>query len=247
MKIEPEDQQRYRIDEDLPDEEVKILSEVQSQALQKLVQNAGHVLSGEEREIVMKLIEKLNHETERFKSLRKMTVGDKPLDSFLSKTISKPKAKLNAGAAAGDNHSESNDLDTANEDDQEGETSERRPQPKITHIVGFKPEEVVKRYIECWNQQKFGAEFDCFSRDFMQISREQYIDARHASFKNSLANGGMRVDFKNIESSDVIGGEAEVIAVKTVKEGKKAEKTEKDLYRLKLDRGRWVIYTVQPQ
>ncbi|MDP8244546.1 MAG: hypothetical protein P9L94_10735 [Candidatus Hinthialibacter antarcticus] len=246
MKIEPEDQQRYRIDEDMPEEEIKILSEAQSYALQKLIQNAGHVLSGEEREIVMKLVDKLNLETERFKSLRKMTVGDKPLDAFLSKNPSQPKTKLKVGSTVdGGDHSKSSDGEVIVEED--GETEERRPEPKVTHIVGFKPEEVVQRYIECWNQQKFGAEFDCFSRDFMQISREQYIDARHASFKNSLANGGMRVDFKGFDSSDVIGGEAEVIAAKSVKEGNKAEKTERDLYRLKLDHGRWVIYTVQPQ
>lgn len=245
MKIEPEDQPRYKIDEDMPEGEVKILSEEQSHILQKLIQNAGHILSGEERELVLKLVDKLNLETERFTSLRKMTVGDKPLDSFLNKQPSGPKAKLKVGAAISGSEPE-----IVENDEELGEIEapqKPRQQKTITHIVGFKPEEVVKRYIECWNQQKFGAEFDCFSSDFMQISREQYIDARHASFKNSLANGGMRIDFKGIDSCDVVGGEAEVIAVKSVKEGKKAEKTEKDLYRLKLDRGRWVIYTVQPQ
>lgn len=245
MKIEPEEQPRYKIDEDLPEGEVKILSEEQSHILQKLIQNAGHVLSGEERELVLKLVDKLNLETQRFKSLRKMTVGDKPLDSFLNKQASEPKAKLMVGTAVSEGEAEVIESD---EGVGEGEEpKEPRQQKTIKHIVGFKPEEVVKRYIECWNQQKFGAEFDCFSSDFMQISREQYIEARHASFKNSLATGGMRIDFKGIDSSDVVGGEAEVIVVKSVKDGKKAEKIEKDLYRLKLDRGRWVIYTVQPQ
>jgi hypothetical protein len=155
-----------------------------------------------------------------------------------------PKAKLKVGTVVSDD--ETDEVEGESELD-DGDEPKERKQKTVTHIVGFKPEEVVKRYIDCWNQQKFGAEFDCFSSDFMQISREQYIDARHASYKNSLANGGMRIDFKGIESSEVIGGEAEIVATKSVKEGNKSEKIEKDLYRLKLDRGRWVIYTVQPQ
>ncbi|MBZ0257014.1 hypothetical protein K8I31_13185, partial [bacterium] len=185
MKIEPEEQPRYKIDEDLPEGEVKILSEEQSHILQKLIQNAGHMLSGEERELVLKLVDKLNLETQRFKSLRKMTVGDKPLDSFLNKQSSEPKAKLMVGTAVSEGETEV--AETDGEVVEGEEPKEPRKQKTITHIVGFKPEEVVKRYIECWNQQKFGAEFDCFSSDFMQISREQYIEARHASFKNSLA------------------------------------------------------------
>lgn len=231
----------------MPKEDVKILSEAQSHSLQKLIQNAGHILSGEEREVVMKLVEKLDLETGRFKSLRKMTVGDKPLDSYLKKETPKSKGKLKVSSVVSSDDSQGVNVEIIEGEEGDNGDEERRPEPKVTHIVGFKPEEVVKRYIDCWNQQKFGAEFDCFSPDFMQISREQYIDARHASYKNSLANGGMRVDFQGIESSDVIGGEAEVIASKKVKEGNKSEKHETDLYRLKLDHGRWVIYTVQPQ
>lgn len=247
MKRDIEDQPRYKIDEGAAEEEYKILSEAQAEALLKLVQNAGHVLSGEEREIVQKLVDKLNQETERVKSLRKMTVGDKTLDAYLAKAQrDSEKKKLGAGARSSTSNSKALVESNGDEPVEEGETEEIHEQ-KVKHIVGFKPDEVVKRYIECWNQQKFGAEFDCFSSDFMAIDRDQYIDARHASFKNSLAEGGRRIDFIRFDSCDVTGGEAEIVAVKQVQTGKKKAEEETDLYRLKLEKGRWVIYSVEPQ
>ncbi|MBI1387958.1 MAG: hypothetical protein GC154_05875 [bacterium] len=242
MNVNPEEQPRYKIDDGGVASDVKVLSHEQSAALQKLLANAGHVLSGEERDVVIRLVEKLDQETERVHQLRKMTIADRPLDSYLSKSKNKnqhkAEPKLKAGVKLGTHGAE---------EIPEEELEEQPEEKKVQHIVGFKPEEVVQRYIECWNQQKFGAEFDCFSSDFMRIDRQQYIDARHASYQQHLGQGGLRVTFERIDSSDVIGGEAEVTAVKSVKSGPKPAREEVDLYRLKLEHGRWVIYNVQPQ
>lgn len=237
----PEEQPRYIIDEGLPStqKEIKILSQEQERALQKAIKAAAHTLTDEEKDLLYQLRDKLNRETERVQTLRKVTVTDKPLDVFLTDYQRKKqnnKKHANPGVPA--------DLSPnpgANDDSEE----EIIP-VKTKHVVGFKPEEVVRRYIECWNQQKFGAEYDCFSRDFLTADREAYINARHMYYQQQLGNGGLLINFKNIEGSETFVGDAEVVAVKTVQQGKRKSQEERDRYRLKLENGRWVIYSVEP-
>ncbi len=224
----PEEQPRYVIDEDQKSES-KILPEEQARALKKLVNNAGHFLDGEEREVLHKLLEKLDRETERIRSLKKMTVGEKPLDEYLSEHQQKKK----------ENHK------AANNDGEEESEAPPRERKSIQHVVGFKPEEVVKRYIECWNQQKFGAEYDCFNPDFINTDRESYVTARQKFYQQQMGQGGMRIDFDDIESCNVIGTEAEVVATKTIQQGNRKPQQERDLYRLKLINGRWLIDYVE--
>lgn len=226
----PEEQPRYVIDEGIPQKEIKILSEEQARSLMKLYKAAGHILNEDERKLIVQLQDKLNKETERVNSLRKLTITDKPLDEFLTQY------KKNKG---GNQRADSGD----GEDDSESSSSSA---PVVTHVVGFKPEEVVRRYVECWNQQKFGSEFDCFSRDFLRHDRDAYINARHLSYQQYLGNGGMRITFNEIVSNDTIGGEAEIVAKKTVQIGKRKSQEETDKYRLKLEKGHWVIYAVEP-
>lgn len=234
MATEPDNTPRYQLESE---QDVKILSQEQSRCIQKLLGSSGHVLTGEERELVLQLVTKLDQETERVQSLRNMTVADKTLESFLVED--KPgTAKLGAGKSTASGTSSDGEEPEAEEDSQE--------EPVIRHVVGFKPEEVVQRYIECWNQQKFRAEFECFSDDFMMIPMEQYIEARQNSYQQEMQRGGQRVEFAGIESSEVIGGEADVVASKTITQGQKQPKTETDRYRLKLESGRWVIYAVEP-
>lgn len=230
-QILPEEQPRYVIDEGMQQKEIKILSEEQSRSLMKLVKAAGHILTEDERKLIGQLQDKLNKETERFQSLRKMTITDKPLDEFLTKF------KKGKG---GNQHADSD------KDQDEDNAESPSAGPTVTHIVGFKPDEVVRRYIECWNQQKFGSEYDCFSRDFLRHDRDAYINARHLSFQQYLGNGGMRITFNEIVSNETIGGESEVIARKTVQIGKRKTQQETDKYRLKLEKGHWVIYAVEP-
>ncbi len=239
----PEEQPRYIIDEGLPaaQKEIKILSQEQERALQKAIKAAAHTLSDEEKDLLYQLRDKLNRETDRVQSLRKVTVTDKPLDVFLTDYQRKKqnnKKHAHPGVQAGHVSNPGTDTD----DDPAEETAA----VKVKHVVGFKPEEVVRRYIECWNQQKFGAEYDCFSRDFLTADREAYINARHTYYQQQLGNGGLFINFKNIEGAETFVGDAEVVAVKSVQQGKRKSQDEKDRYRLKLENGRWVIYSVEP-
>lgn len=239
MVQDQEIQPRYRIDEgESSENEVKILSEEQARIIEKLLSNAGHALSGEERDLILRLVDKLNQETNRVRSLRKMTVGDKPLDSYLANPNSSTKK---SGSKSGASNGDENEMGGAQDD------VEDREEVVIRHTVGFKPEEVVQRYIECWNQQKFRAEYECFSREFMQIPQNEYVEARHNSYMQELQRGGQRIDFNGIVYSDTVGGESEIVATKTVKQGSRKPREEKDLFRLKLENGRWVIYSVEPQ
>ncbi|MFB3785663.1 MAG: hypothetical protein ACE15F_04765 [bacterium] len=237
----PEEQPRYIIDEGLPStqKEIKILSQEQERALQKAIKAAAHTLTDEEKDLLYQLRDKLNRETERVQTLRKVMVTDKPLDVFL--TDYQRKKQNNKKHASPGVPADLSSNPGANDDPDE----EIIP-VKTKHVVGFKPEEVVRRYIECWNQQKFGAEYDCFSRDFLTADREAYINARHMYYQQQLGNGGLIINFKTIEGAETFVGDAEVVAVKTVQQGKRKSQEEKDRYRLKLENGRWVIYSVEP-
>ncbi len=226
-----EEQPRYVIDDGVPQKEIKILSEEQGRILTKLLKVAGHALMEDEKKLILQLQEKLNRETERVKSLRKLTLTDKPLDEFLTQ-YQKSKGGNQKSASSEEEGSESD--------------SSSEVKHTVTHVVGFKPEEVVRRYIDCWNQQKFGAEYDCFSRDFLRHDRDAYISARHLSYQQQLGNGGMRISFQEILSNQTQGGESEIVAKKTVQIGKRKPQEETDRYRLKLDHGRWLIYAVEP-
>ncbi len=236
MYQKSEEQPRYVIDDEYKEREseTKILSDEQSKVLQKLLKQSGHTLSGEERDLIVRLIDKLDRETQRVQTLRKVTVSDKPLDEYLSDWQKKK-----------GNHKVSQPSSTGEDEEYDEEAKERKHSAKIKHVVGFKPEEVVRRYIECWNQQKFGAEFDCFSPDFMKTDRDHYIQARQNFYQKQLNQGGMRIDFGEILTVDTAGGESEIIASKVIQQGNKKPREEKDLYRLKLVRGRWLIYHVE--
>ncbi|MDX9754485.1 MAG: hypothetical protein RBU29_11015 [bacterium] len=240
----PEELPRYIIDADLPrdQKESKILSEEQERAIHKLLKAASHILSDEERDLVYRLMDKLHQETERVRSLKKVMVHDKPLDAYLNKAKKKSNHKFLQSSDALDSTLVSEDLDLA---EQEGEDeAPSRPKTTMRHVVGFSPEEVVRRYIECWNQQKFGAEYDCFSSDFMQIDRGTYVQARQTSYLQMLNRGGMRVDFGVIVDSTLAGGDAEIVATKITQEPGRKPREDKDLYKLKIERGHWVIYKV---
>ncbi len=224
-----EDQPRYKIDSDTSEKEIKILSEEQERVINKLLKAAGHILNDEERDLIHKLQEKLNRETERVNSLKKVKITDKPLDEYLSDY----------------NKTKGSGIADKGETGLDGEIAPVK-EKKVTHIVGFKPEEVVRRYIECWNQQKFGAEFDCFSRDFLTHDRSAYINARHLSFQQQMNNGGMRIDFGEIISNETKAGQAEVIASKTITQGNRKPQEETDRYQLKLEKSHWLIVGVQP-
>jgi hypothetical protein len=254
MNKAPEELPRYIIDQDEPKVQSKILPEEQKRVLSKLLRTGGHALGEEERELMEKLQEKLQQEIERIRALRKMTVGDKPLDSFLNAQGHKGRNHKQAGShshhtepiKSGEPKDSSVHAVPPNGDTEDVEETpvQRRV---VSSIVGFKPEEVVQRYIECWNQQKFGAEFDCFSSDFMRTDRQAYIEARHKYFQQQLQVGGMRIQLGEIISSDNLGGVAEVVAKKLVQQGTRKAVEEIDLYRLRLEGGRWVITGVEVQ
>ena len=234
----PEDLPRYVIDGDIPQsqKETKILSEEQEKILSKLLKVSAHVLNEEERDLMYRLLDKLHQETERVRSLKKMVVHDKPLDTYLGQASKKSNHKLMKSEPS---------FSEPDRDDEDIPETESPKVQTIRRVVGFSPDEVVKRYIECWNQQKFGAEFDCFSSEFMKIDRETYVQARQTSYLQMLTRGGMRVDFGEIITNAMAGGDAEVVATKITQEPNRKPKEDKDLYRLRIEKGRWVIYRVE--
>ena len=181
--------------------------------------------------MLYRLRDKLRQDTERVRTLKKVTVADKPLDEYLIRYREQ---------------SVNNKAQKNPESKNNGEEPDSPPQPKVTHVIGFRPDEVVRRYIECWNQQKFGAEFECFSRDFMKTDREAYLEARHNYYHTQLGQGGLKINFKGIETCNIYGGEADVTALKVIALGNRKPKEERDLYRLKLETGRWTICGVEP-
>ena len=216
-------QQRYLIDQDVPQKKVKLLPDEQRRVLEKLLQAGGHVLDPEERGLIQQLFDRLVTETDRLKALRKVAGSDKPLDQVLR------------------------DLRRREGLSEDGGVEEEKPEVRrVTHVVGYRPEEVVKRYLDCWNQQTFGAEYDCFSKSFLNMSREDYINRRQIVYRQTLAKGGMTQNCGEILSVDVSGTEAEVRCSKSIQMGGGAKTEEKDLYRLHIENGHWVIYQVEP-
>lgn len=216
-------QPRYIIDRDQPQKKVKLLPNEQQRVLEKLLQAGGHVLDPEERGLMQQLSHRLTNESERLRALRKVAGSDKPLDQVLRSL------RRREGL------------------DPEGKLKEEEPEVRrITHVVGYRPEEVVKRYIECWNQQTFGAEYDCFSNSFLSMSREDYINRRQIVYRQTLGKGGMTQEFGELSGVDISGSEAEVRCTKIVRIGGSSETVETELYRLDIENGRWVIYQVEP-
>ncbi len=218
-----EDQPRYQIEEN-KSKKVKVLPDEQRRALEKLLKAGGHVLDPDQRGVIQQLVERLTNEAQRLKALRKVAGSDKPLDQVLRELRKK----------------EGLEGDGILEDEEEPTVH------RVTHTVGYGPEEVVKRYLDCWNQQKFGAEYDCFSKSFINMSREDYINRRQIVYRQELARGGMKQEIGELLGVDVSGTEAEVRCTKVVKSGNQPESVEKDLYRLHIEDGRWVIYKVEP-
>ncbi len=219
-----ESQPRYVIDQEPSrQKKVKILPDEQRKALEKVMQAGGHVLDRDERDVLLQLLDRLNIETDRLKALRKVAGEDRPLDQVLREL--RKKEGLDA----------------------DGRLQDEEPQiRKTSHVVGYRPEEVVRRYLESWNQQTFGAEYDCFSKSFLNMSREDYINRRQVVYRQTLAKGGMKQRMGDILSVDVSGPEAEVRCTKIIQMGDGKETVEKDLYRLRIENNRWVIYQVEP-
>ena len=80
----------------------------------------------------------------------------------------------------------------------------------------------------------------------MNMSREDYINRRQIVYRQELARGGMKQEFGEFLGVDVSGSEAEVRCTKIIKSGNQSESEEKDLYRLHIEDGHWVIYQVEP-
>ncbi len=222
-----EEQPRYEIDQG-NHKEKKILSEEQAKALHKMLKANTAILSDEERDLIYKLQDKLDQETARVKSLQNVKIGSKKLDDLYTESVDKKKQQK------------------AEQGEGEVAEDELEPLPTYKHTIGFKPDEVVQRYIECWNQQKFGAEYDCFDPNFLKTDRETYKDARQRFYQSQLSLGGMKINFDGIESSDIREEKADVTAEKSVVIGNQKPRREKDTYELELVGGRWVISGVKP-
>ena len=123
---------RYRIDEDAPQAETKLLPVEQARIIEKLVRTGGHSLESAEREIIERLLDKLTEEGDRMRALQAATGAGKPLDTALRKanvsgapTSGNHRSAVEAiGAAATgkepDSESTPPDLSHDDDDDPEG-------------------------------------------------------------------------------------------------------------------------------
>lgn len=243
---------RYRIDEDVPQVETKLLPVEQARIIEKLVRLGGHSLESSERELMDRLLDRLVEEGDRMRALQAATGAGKPLDTALRKakatgapTSGNHRSAVEAiGAAATGSGAES--LSSAPEPSGPVEDEMESPPPTETRVIGYKPEEVVQRYIECWNRQMFGAEYDCFSRSFLSMPRDDYVARRQQTYRQALGTGGQDMRFIEIVDVSSSGYEAEVVSVKSVREGNRPEQQQREQYRLRVEDGHWVIYFVRP-
>lgn len=240
---------RFKIEEDDGSHgSGKILPLEQRRVLEKLLRMSGHGLEAEEHDLMQKLIEKLTEDAGRIRALQHVTGGGRPLDTALRRSNvvgSSVHSAPSSNSRTTSTHSHPAPAGTPNHD-------EEHESPKTTEVhpehfvVGFKPEEVVQRYIECWNKQMFGAEFDCFSRSFLSMDRNDYIARRQQMYRHELGEGGLMQRFGELLSVNTSGYESEVTCSKSIRKGRSPERMEQELYRLRIEDGHWVIYHVRP-
>ena len=238
MKLPGREPPRYQIEEAGGQGPAKLLPVEQRRILEKLMKAGAHALEPDERDLMQRLLEKLTEDGNRMRALRTVTGSGKPLDTALRRANVVGRRVPTAAKEA--------DQGPAGAVDDDG-----REEPVVTtqaenRVVGFKPEEVVKRYIECWNRQMFGAEYECFSRSFLSMPQDDYVSRRQQMFRQELTHGGQDQQFGEFLDVNSTGYEAEVICTKQVRSGNGTPKEERELYRLRIEDGHWVIYYVKP-
>ncbi len=262
---QPEELPRYVIDDASSDSKTKLLPVEQKKALEKLMRAGGHVLDSSERELIDKLLVRLADEGHRMQALQNVTGSSKPLDSALrqASVVGKQTGGIHRSAKDAMGHDNalasiksgktsssipSKPAQTAEATPPENEEPQETPEPENRDIqyLGYKPEEVVKRYIESWNRQMFRAEFDCFSRSFLPMEKDEYVSRRQEMYRQSLGSGGQDQRFGELIEVNSTGYESEVICTKRLKIGNGPDKEERELYRLRIEDGHWVIYYVKP-
>lgn len=85
-------------------------------------------------------------------------------------------------------------------------------------LRNLRPEEVVKKFIESWENGDFRTEYDCLSSDCKKGDRrtmnlEQYVEKRKAKWENRNVAGIRSKKLKEISSCDLRGNRAEVCCV----------------------------------
>lgn len=240
---------RFKIEEDDGSQgSGKILPLEQRRVIEKLLRMSGHGLESDEHEIMLKLIQKLTEDAGRIRALQHVTGGGRPLDTALRRSNVVGAAVQSAPRQSSGNasiHSHAAHTASSNHDEPP-ETPKTAEVHHEHHVVGFRPEEVVQRYIECWNKQMFGAEFDCFSRSFLSMDRNDYIARRQQMYRHELGDGGLVQRFGELLSVNTSGYESEVTCSKLTRKGQGPERSEQELYRLRIEDGHWVIYHVRP-
>ena len=92
----------------------------------------------------------------------------------------------------------------------------------------------------------FRAEYECFSRSFLSMPQDDYVARRQQMFRQELGRGGQDQQLGEFLDISSTGYDAEVMCTKLVRSGNMPVKEERELYRLRIEDGHWVIYYVRP-
>jgi DNA-binding response OmpR family regulator len=106
------------------------------------------------------------------------------------------------------------------------------------------PEDVVKRFVESWNNQQFELEYDCLASRLAFTSKQEYVGRRRSYFAELNSREDHRQLVQRIASKKVSGSTAQVEIVRLDTEGNSRRLT-KESYILVQEDGKWKINAVK--
>lgn len=106
------------------------------------------------------------------------------------------------------------------------------------------PEDVVKRFVESWNNQQFELEYDCLATRLAFTTKQEYVQRRHSYFTELNSREAHRQLVQRVANKKVSGTTAQVEIVRLDTEGNSRRLT-KESYILIQEEGKWKINAVK--
>lgn len=104
--------------------------------------------------------------------------------------------------------------------------------------------DVVRNYVEAWNQQAFGVEYDCFHAGLFNMTREEYADLRSAVYKKTCVKRIITQKIERIYREEIKGDVCEVSLIRIYNTQKKITRFA-EMYKLKKENSVWKIQEVE--
>lgn len=126
----------------------------------------------------------------------------------------------------------------------EAKPSDPHSARSTTDLKNAAPEEVVKIFIESWNNQRFQIEYSCLADEMLfGLSMEEYVNRRHQCYADTRGNAQIQT-LKNVIESNIRLNIAKVICEKEVVT-KGVSQISKEIYMLKKTQNGWKIVSVK--